>query len=128
MVKSAAVVIGCYVLSVLLVLATDPLLSRLFPGDYVVGRVPSSPALAASTAFFILIALFCAWLCARLAPDPGSRPLLWFFVIGEAMGVATIIPNWNRGWPHWYWLSWLFAWPVCCWLGLRAARRVPRTA
>ena len=45
MLKSIAVVVGSYLLSVALVLATDPLLSRLFPGDFVRGRVPSDPAL-----------------------------------------------------------------------------------
>jgi hypothetical protein len=42
--KSTAVVIGSYLLSIVLVLATDPLLSRLFPGDFVRGRVPSNAA------------------------------------------------------------------------------------
>ena len=41
MLKSIAVVLGSYVLSIAFVLATDPL-SRLFPGDFVKGRVPSN--------------------------------------------------------------------------------------
>jgi hypothetical protein len=49
--------------------------------------------------------------------------VLWFFIIGEVMGIVSIIPNWGKGWPHWYWLSWLLTWPVSCWLGLLAARR-----
>ena len=40
MLKSIAVVVGSYLLSVVLVLATDPLLSRLFPGDFVRGPCP----------------------------------------------------------------------------------------
>ena len=40
MLKSIAVVLGSYLLSVVLVLATGPLLSRLFPGDFVRGRIP----------------------------------------------------------------------------------------
>src|ERR1700685_89991 len=43
MFKSIAVVVGSYLLSVVLVLATDPLLSRLFPEDYVQGRIPFQP-------------------------------------------------------------------------------------
>ena len=39
-------------LSIVLVVATDPLLSRLFPGDFVKGHVPSNAALLASTGFF----------------------------------------------------------------------------
>jgi len=34
MLKSAAVVFGSYALSVILVLATNPVLSRLFPGEF----------------------------------------------------------------------------------------------
>jgi hypothetical protein len=117
MLKSVGTVAGCYVLSVALVLATDPLLSLLFPGDFVRRRIPSNLALLASTGLFVLISIFCAWLCARFGP------VLWFFVVGEVMGIATIIPNWSKGWPHWYWLSWLLTWPLSCWLGYLLARR-----
>ena len=123
MLRSIAVVIGSYLLSVVLVLCTDPLLSRLFPGDYVRSRVPSSTPLIASTAFFFVISIFCGWLCARLAPGKAGRHVLWFFIIGEVMGIVSIIPNWGKGWPHWYWLSWLIAWPIACWIGLKLSGR-----
>ena len=121
--KSIAVVVGSYLLSVVLVLCTDPLLSRMFPGDFVRGRVPSNPALLASTAFFVVVSIFCAWLCARFAPARPARHVLWFFIVGEAMGVVATIPNWSKGWPHWYWLSWLLTWPLSCWIGLLLAGR-----
>jgi hypothetical protein len=127
MVKSVAVVVGSYLLSVALVLATDPLLSRLFPGDFVRGRVPSDPALMTSTALFVVVSIVCAGLCARFAPSNAARHVLWFFVIGEAMGAAATVPNWNKGWPHWYWLSWLLTWPVSCWIGLLLGQRRARS-
>lgn len=123
MIKSIAVVVGSYVLSVVLVVATDPLLSRLFPGDFVKGRIPSDRALMASTGLFVVVSILCAWLCARFTPGRAARHVLWFFVLGEVMGVAAIIPNWSKGWPHWYWLSWLLTWPVSCWIGLLVAGR-----
>ena len=123
MLKSVAVIAGSYVLSVVLVLGTDPLLSRLFPGDFARGQVPSNAALMTSTALFVLISIFCAWVCARFAPRNPSRHVLWFFVLGEVMGIAASIPNWSKGWPHWYWLSWLLSWPVSCWIGLILAGR-----
>jgi hypothetical protein len=49
MLKSIAVVVGSYLLSVVLVLATDPLLSRLFPGDFVKGRVPAQLSIGLKT-------------------------------------------------------------------------------
>src|ERR1700722_4028210 len=127
MLKSIAVVVGSYLLSVVLVLATDPLLSRLFPGDFLFGRVPSTPALMASTVLFIVISILCAWLCARFAPDGAARHVLWFFILGEAMGIAATIPNWSKGWPHWYSLSWLLTWPISCWIGLVFAGRRPES-
>ena len=124
MLRSIAAVVGSYLLSVVLVLATDPLLSCLFPGDFVRGRVPAPNALVASTALFVVISILCAWLCARFAPSRPARHVFWFFIVGEALGVATTIPNWGKGWPHWYWLSWLLTWPVSCSIGLLLGWRV----
>ena len=123
MLKSIAVVVGSYLLSVILVVATDPLLSRLFPGDFEKGRIPSTNALLASTACFALVSVLCAWVCALFAPGSPARHVLWFFILGEVMGIAAIIPGWNKGWPHWYGLSWLVIWPVGCWIGLKLAER-----
>lgn len=123
MLKSIGAVAGCYLLSIVLVFCTDPLLSLLFPGDFVRGQLPSNAPLMASTAMFVVVSIFCAWLCARVAPSRPARHVLWFFVIGEVMGVAATIPNWSKGWPHWYWLSWLLTWPVSCWIGLQLAQR-----
>jgi hypothetical protein len=123
MLKSIAAVAGSYVLSIVLVLLTDPLLSRLFPGDFVKGHVPSNGALITSTALFVAISILCAFVCARVAPSRPRRHVLWFLVIGEVLGIATTIPNWNSGWPHWYWLAWLLSWPVSCFLGALLGER-----
>ena len=128
MFKSVAVVVGSYVLSVVLVLATDPLLSRLFPGDFVKGHIPSDASLMASTACFAIVTVICAWVCARFAPGRAARHVLWFFVIGEVMGIAFAVTGRNSGWPHWYSLSWLLIWPVGCWIGLKLAGRVVESA
>ena len=123
MLKSVGIVVGSYVLSIILVLATEPLLSRLVPGDFVRGRVPSDPPLLASTALFVVISILCAWLCARFAPSRAVRHVLWFFIVGEVMGISATIPNWSKGWPHWYWLSWLLTWPLSCWIGFLLGHR-----
>lgn len=123
MLKSIGVVIGSYVLSILLVFGTDPLLSRLFPGEFAKGAIPSNRALLASTAMFVVISIFCAWMCAKFAPSRAGRHVLWFLILGEVLGIATTIPNWSTGWPHWYFLSWLLSWPVSCWIGLLLGKR-----
>ncbi len=126
MLKSIAVVLGSYVLSILLVFATNPLLSLIFPGEFAKGHVPSNPALLTSTALFFVVSILCAWVCARFAPNPAAKHVLWFFILGEVMGIAATIPNWSKDWPHWYWISWLIVWPIGCWIGLLLAKR--RTA
>ena len=118
MLKSAGVVIGSYLLSIVLVIATDPLLSLLFPGDFVAGRVPSNTALLASTACFAVVSILCAWVCARFSPNRPSRHVLWFLILGEAMGAVATVLNWSNGWPHWYGISWLLLWPVACGIAL----------
>jgi uncharacterized membrane protein len=123
MFKSIAVVAGSYILSIVLVICTDPLLSRIFPGDFDKVHVPSNAALMTSTALFVVISILCAWLCARFAPTRAGRHVLWFMIIGEVMGIAATIPNWNKTWPHWYWLSWLITWPISCWIGLLLSGR-----
>ena len=123
MLKSVGIVVGSYVLCVLLVLASDPLLTKLFPGDYVRGHISSNAALLTSTAFFVLFSILTAWVCARFSPSNPAKHVLWFFVIGEIMGIASSIPNWGKGWPHWYTLAWLLSWPVSCYLGLMLGRR-----
>jgi hypothetical protein len=127
MLKSIGAVAGSYLLSVVLVMATDPLLSMLFPADFGKG-VPSNILLLTSTALFVAISILCAWLCARFAPGRVSRHVLWFFIIGEVVGSGAVISNWSKGWPHWYLLSWLFAWPVSCWIGLKVAGRGGKAA
>lgn len=121
--KSVAVVVGSYILSIVLVLASDPILSGVFPGDFVRGNIPSSKALMASTALFVLVSIICAWVCARFAPNRAEKHVLWFFILGEVMGICATIPNWNKGWPHWYSIAWLLTWPLSCWIGLMLARR-----
>ena len=123
MFKSIAVVVGSYLLSMVLVILSDPLLSRIFPNDFVRGRIPSDTALMASTACFIVVSILCAWVCARFAPGRTAKHVLWFFILGEVMGLGFTIPNWSKGWPHWYWLSWLLSWPISCWVGLMLAGR-----
>ena len=127
MFRSIATVVGCYVLSVVLVVCTDPLLSRLFPGDFVRGHIPSNAPLVVSTGCFFVVSIFCAWLCARFS-TVASRGVLWFFAVGEVMGVVFAVVNWNSGWPHWYGLSWLLVWPVGCWIGLALSPKTENQA
>src|SRR3569833_1036851 len=99
-IKSMGIVLGSYALSIDLVLCTDPILSRIFPGDFEKGRIPSKAALLASTAFFVVISILCAWICARFAPSRPSKHVLWFFILGEVMGIAAGGPGGAGGGPR----------------------------
>ncbi len=123
MLKSVFVVAGSYLLSMALVICTDPLLTLIFPGDFVAGKTPSDTALLASTGAFVVVSILCAWVCARFAPSNAAKHVLWFLVVGEVMGIAFTVPNWSKPWPHWYWLSWLLTWPVSCYIGLLLSKR-----
>ena len=120
--KSIASVGGSYVLSLLLVMLSDPLLNALFPKDFVEGKTIPDPLLWLSTAIFVLVAIFCAWLCAKTAPGKVLTHIVWFFAIGEIMGLGMTYANWGKM-PYWYSVAWLLLWIPGVWIGWKLARR-----
>jgi hypothetical protein len=122
MLKAIAVVVGSCLLSVVLVLATDPLLSRLFPGDFVKGRGPSDTALIASTALFVVVSILCAWLCPALLSSAPRVMCSGSLSSGKRWVSAQLFPT-GAGWPHWYWLFRLVTGSVSCWIPLLLAGR-----
>jgi len=129
--RSFVVVVGSFVLWVLLAGGLSELvLPRIFPGDFVTGRVPSNAVLMASAALFAAISIPCAWLCARFAPARPARHVLWFLILAEVIGADALFIDLNNpwtsggeGWPRWYSVARLLTWPATCWIGLLLARR-----
>lgn len=115
--RSVASVVVSYLVVCVGIFASDPILSRLFPGQWVSGKVPPASLLAISTAIFAAFSVLGGWLCVRLAPSRTGLHLLILFVLGEAAGAIPAAINWNNGWPHWYPISWLLVWPICLWIG-----------
>src|SRR5947209_9635480 len=128
MLKSIGVVAGSYVLSIVLVICSDPLLSAIFPGQFVRGQVPTNTPLIASTGCFVAISILCAWVCARFSPAPAAKHVLAFFLVGEVMGLVATIANWKSGYPHWYSIAWMITWPITSYIGLRLASRASPAA
>lgn len=120
--RSTASILGSYVLTILLVVLSDPLLHALFPKDYVAGKPIPDTLLWVSTAIFFVVSIFCAWLCARTAPGRVAAHVIWFFAIGEIMGLGSTYANWGKV-PHWYSVAWLVAWIPAVWIGYKLARR-----
>jgi hypothetical protein len=102
MLRSIGVVVGSYLLSVVLVLATGPHHQHrvVHPGFHPVRRSVRAACPAAQIQSCAVV-----------------------FVLGEVMGIAATVPNWSSGLPHWYSLSWLLAWPICCWRGFIVVQR-----
>ncbi len=123
--RSIASVIASYVVVYLIIVLTDPILSRLYPGVYVPNKVPPAFLLWISTCVFALASVVGGVLCVRLAPVHPGLHLLVLFVLGEAAGTASAVAVWKT-WPHWYSLLWLAVWPVCLWIGSLARKREGR--
>lgn len=121
-VKSILSVLGSYVLSIVLVMATDPLLHALFPNDYRQGQTIPDGLLWLSTALFTVISILCAWVCAKLAPSRVRIHVIAFFALGEIMGGVATGMNWGKV-PHWYSIAWLLVWIPAVWIGWRLAGR-----
>lgn len=119
--RSLAAVLGSYIAVFAIVLISDPILSHLYPGQYVRGQVPPVSVLWMSTAVFAVASILGGWLCLRLAPSRPSRHLLALFLLGEVIGAGSTWANWGK-WPHWQMLLWMAIWPVCIWIGALGRR------
>jgi ABC-type transport system involved in cytochrome c biogenesis permease subunit len=125
--RSIASVVGCYLVVFFIVRLSDPVLERIFPGQYVQGKVPPMFVLWISAAVFAAASLVGGWLSVRIAPAQPGRHLLALFILGEAIGVIFTIVNPGHL-PLWNSLLWLAIWPVFLWMGGRARGRRDREA
>lgn len=124
--RTLASVLGSYIAVFVIVALSNPVLARLYPGEYGAGKVPPDSLLWINTVVFMLASVLGGWLCVRLAPSRPGGHLLALFVIGEGMGLYFTWQAWQQM-PHWYSLVWLIAWPVCLWFGGLARNSAPRT-
>jgi len=114
--RSIASVVLSYIVVTAIVILSDPLLSRLFPGQYVSGKTAPTYILWIGASIFAVASIIAGWMCVRIAPSKPGTHLLVLFVVGEVAGVISTIVNWNR-WPHWNSFLWLAIWPVFLWIG-----------
>ncbi len=114
--RSIASVLVAYVVVFAIVLGSDPLLARMYPGLYVRSQIPPNFILWIGTAIYAIASVLGGWICVRLAPSKPGKHLLALFLFGEVMGIVSTILNWNH-WPHWQSLTWIALWPLCLWIG-----------
>lgn len=125
---------GCYtrpmlrsILSVLagwaavgvLVVLTDLVLGKMFPNEYVAGRIPPDRLSALSLGTATVYSVLGGWIMVKLARSSPWRHALWLILWGELMGVLSAVMTWGQIQP-WYQIGLLIAWPLAvaagCWL------------
>lgn len=121
--RSVASVLVSYVVVYGIVILSDPVLMRLFPGQYVAGKVPPTFLLWITTAIFAAASILGGWLCLLMAPSRPGIHVAALFAVGEVLGIYFTWHMWGQ-WPHWHSFVWLAVWPVCVWIG-SSLRRQP---
>jgi hypothetical protein len=119
MLRSILSVLAGWAVVGLLVVLTDLVLGRLFPAEYVSGRIPPDRLSALSLATATLYSVLGGWITARLAGSRPWRHAVYLILWGELMGAISAVMTWGQiQW--WYQLGLLAAWPLAiaagCWL------------
>lgn len=111
----------------ILVVLTDLLPGRLFPGEYVAGEVPPDSLSALSLGTATLYSVLGGWITGKLAARQPWRHAVYLILWGELMGVLSAVMTWGQiQW--WYQAGLLVAWPVAVAAGCRLAAGSPRVS
>lgn len=119
-----SVLAGWAVVGVLVVL-TDLALGKIFPAEYVAGRIPPDRLSALSLATATLYSVLGGWITVKLARTRPWRHAVYLILWGELMGVLSAVTTWGQiQW--WYQIGLLAAWPLAIAAGCRLAAGMPR--
>jgi len=117
--RSILSVLAGWAAVVVLVVLTDLALGKMFPSEYVAGKMPPDRLSALSLATSTLYSVLGGWITAKLALSSPWRHALYLIVWGELMGVLSAVMTWGLM-PWWYHAGLLAAWPLAiaagCWL------------
>lgn len=114
---------GWAVVGVLVVL-TDLVLGKIFPTEYVAGRIPPDRLSALSLATATLYSVLGGWITVKLARTRPWRHAMYLILWGELMGVLSAVMTWGQiQW--WYQIGLLAAWPLAIALGCWLAAGIP---
>jgi hypothetical protein len=107
----------------ILVVLTDLVLGKMFPAEYVAGKIPPDRLAALSLGISTLYSVLGGWITAKLAARRPWRHAVYLILWGEIMGVLSAVMTWGQiQW--WYQTGLLVAWPVAiaagCWLAAGA--------
>ncbi len=108
----------------ILVVLTDLVLGKLFPGEYVAGKIPPDSLSALSLGTATLYSVLGGWITGKLAARQPWRHAVYLILWGELMGVLSAVMTWGQiQW--WYQIGLLVAWPVAIAAGCRLAAGSP---
>ncbi|MBI5085773.1 MAG: hypothetical protein HZB13_14385 [Acidobacteria bacterium] len=109
MVRSILAVLAGWGTVGVLVVCTDLVMTKIFPDQYVAGKMPPDSLAALSLATSTLWSVVGGWVTARLAASKPWRHILGLFLWGELMGVVSAVMTWGLM-QHWYQIGLLLAW------------------
>jgi hypothetical protein len=126
MLRSTLSVLAGWAAVGVLVVLTDFVLGKIFPSEYVAGKIPPDRLSALSLATSTLYSVLGGWITVKLARARPWRHALYLILWGELMGVLSAVMTWGlMQW--WYQIGLLAAWPLAiaagCWLA--AGKRAP---
>lgn len=120
--RSLVAVLGGWLVIQFLVVITDAVLARVFPGHYSSGLPLPSWLLGLRLACGVLYTVFGGWLAVLLAPERPWRHAVYLIVFGETMGILMAGMSIGQV-PLWYLGGLLLLFPVAvlagAWLRLR---------
>lgn len=99
-----------------LVVSTDLALSRLFPSEYVPGRMPPDRLAAIGLGTGTMYSVLGGWVTARLAPLRPWAHLLGLMIWGELLGLVSAVVTWGQT-QEWYQIGLLVMWTPAVVLG-----------
>ncbi|MFZ5927857.1 MAG: hypothetical protein ACOYX1_10470 [Acidobacteriota bacterium] len=122
--RSLVAVFGGWLAIQFLVVITDGIFARIFPGQYGAGLPAPAWLTGLRLACGVLYTVFGGWLAVLLAPERPWRHALYLIVLGETMGILTAGMSIGLL-PFWYLGGLLLLFPVAvlagAWLRLRGA-------
>jgi len=119
MLRSVLSVLAGWAAVGVLVVLTDVVLGKMFPNEYVAGRIPPDRLSAVSLATATLYSVLGGWITVKLAKSKPWRHAVYLILWGELMGVVSAVMTWGQI-QAWYQIGLLIAWPIAvaagCWL------------
>ncbi|MEJ5367897.1 MAG: hypothetical protein WHT08_06240 [Bryobacteraceae bacterium] len=115
----------------ILVVLTDLVLGKVFPGEYVAGQMPPDRLAALSLGTSTLYSVLGGWITVKLAARQPWRHAVYLILWGELMGVLSAVMTWGQI-QSWYQMGLLATWPAAiaagCWLAAGSPLRASGAA